>query len=394
LPPASPNSWALAQRQRRQREEALAASAAEDSTGAAPSDEEIMRRVKSTLNKLTPEKFSTLYTKLMQCGIDENAHMELLAQTICEEAISQSNFAGMYADLCTYMLGDLSPAGGTAFAEAIHCSCMKLLEHAAEQPPCAAAAAQERDHAADGEQEETQALRKRRALGNVRFMGELLVRCFFSPDVLFDCTDRLVKAPSSESRLEMLAVILNVVGPAFDTAIWPRHADLVQLFWHVRGLMCDMSISKRVRCLFRDVVELRDEGWVEGSVGRKAERPMTLEEVRSGTQHEASFAPFAEWVALADFGSELAYGQWDFDDCGMQLSPDFNDGVGMPVFPESLGEDPMLPGYDCCQVSGKEDPMLPGFDCCQISGKEEDPTLPGYECCQVSHEEDGNGTYM
>lgn len=338
LPPASPNSWALMQRQRRQKEkeleEAMAAGAAE--LPSTPSSDDLVRRVKSILNKLTPEKFNTLYIKLMQCGIDETAHMEMLARVICEEAVLQCNFSSMYADLCMYMLGDLSQEGGKVFAEAVLESCTKLFDQSLDRAGEDAAALGDGERGPRSEdEEEAQATRKRRTIGNVRFIGELLIRDVFPPQVLFTCTDRLVK-PRCGHRLEMLATLLTVVGPVFDTMMWPRHSDLVPMFWLVRGLTCDASVPKRVRCLLRDVAELRDAMWVDASSGKKNEKPMTLGEVRNGANHQASAAQFGAWVALTDFCAQPPFLlPWGFADCAAFM-PDFADVAAAEMFASGM----------------------------------------------------------
>jgi len=283
LPPASPNSWALVQQQRRQRDAGLLADAT-GCDGLATIDEELNRRVKSILNKLTPEKFATLYMQLVQCGINEAVHIEMLARTIFNEAVVQHKFSGMYADLCACLISDLGEYdNGKILKDAILTHCMQFLDSPDQ-------ASQIRRPAEDVEKlevdEELRALRKKQAIGVVHFMGELLIRNVFDLQLLPELATSLLKQPLVDHNLEQLATLLTVVGPIVDTPMWPLHSDLVPVFWQVHGLTFDPSIPKRVRCLLRDVIDLRDAQWIDTTGKQQKDRPMMLEEVRYGLSHD------------------------------------------------------------------------------------------------------------
>eukprot|EP00404_Azadinium_spinosum_P033230 CAMPEP_0180578042 /NCGR_PEP_ID=MMETSP1037_2-20121125/12253_1 /TAXON_ID=632150 /ORGANISM="Azadinium spinosum, Strain 3D9" /LENGTH=511 /DNA_ID=CAMNT_0022595823 /DNA_START=134 /DNA_END=1666 /DNA_ORIENTATION=+ len=269
LPPGSPNSWATAQKLRR------AAQATSD-TGA--SDAEVGRAIKSILNKLTPEKFDTLYAKLIQCGISSWAHVELLAQAIVREAMQQHSFSSMYADLCTYLIVELGQ-GGLALIDGLLAKCWQLFEESLSPPPPAAVD----DEAA----QEAQALHKKHMLGNTRFMGELFIRNILLPPGLFACTSAFLELPLAPARLENLAMLLTTVGPFFDNPMWSHFSQLRSVFWHIRGLTFDPTVPTRVRFLLRDVLDLRDAGWVDTKNATRSEKPKQLEQVRHEAAQEA-----------------------------------------------------------------------------------------------------------
>merc|ERR1740130_556229 len=64
------------------------------------SDEEVVRAMKSILNKLTVEKFTPLSEKLVSCGIQTKTHLDALVTEILQKATTQHHFIDMYADLC------------------------------------------------------------------------------------------------------------------------------------------------------------------------------------------------------------------------------------------------------------------------------------------------------
>jgi translation initiation factor 4G len=230
----------------------------------------------SILNKLTPEKFDVLYGKLLECGICTWTHVEVLAQGIFDKATLQIPFASMYADLCVRLVSDLCD-GACWFRHVLLSRCWENFEGTFQSPTDEADFVAPRGADSD---EDAKALRKKRALGTVRFMGELLIRGFLFPEDMFACTEALLRSPTSASCLEALATLLKIVGPYFDDANWTHHSQLRIVFWHIRGILFDPLVSKRVRFLLRDVMDLREAGWVDTKVATKVEQPKKLDEVR------------------------------------------------------------------------------------------------------------------
>lgn len=247
----------------------------------APSDTEVKRHIKAILNKLTPEKFDTLYMKLMNCRVDTVKNVEMLAEAVYLEAISQPPFSAMYADLCAYLIADL---GEWSFAlrHKLVGMCWHSFERSLEGPSESEACDGSIDN--NGAEEEIQIMQKAHMLGNVRFMGELFIRNLIFPHELFICTGQFLKMPITHDNLERLVALLNVAGPAFDDVTWSEHSHLQAVFWHIRGLTFDPAVPKRVRCLLRDLIDLRDAGWVDMKYNARKHGPKRLEDVTRGSQ--------------------------------------------------------------------------------------------------------------
>ncbi|CAE8594521.1 unnamed protein product, partial [Polarella glacialis] len=96
---ASENSWAAAQQQRRLQEEATA----ERTVAETPCEEEITRRMKAILNKLTLDKFDDLFRQLTTCGISTEEHIRILMTEVFEKATTQHHFVPMYTSLCVHL---------------------------------------------------------------------------------------------------------------------------------------------------------------------------------------------------------------------------------------------------------------------------------------------------
>jgi hypothetical protein len=168
------------------------------------------------LNKLTIEKFDSLYEQLATCGVSTPEHIKILMREVFEKATVQHHFIAMYADLCVRLEADprLAPALGaagepTSFRHLLLHQCQvafeQLLEPRAED-------ANEGDLCPEAK-EEQEALRKRRALGNVKFVGQLMVRGMLSSRLLVACSDALLRGQTTcPEALESLAALLTVAG--------------------------------------------------------------------------------------------------------------------------------------------------------------------------------------
>merc|ERR1712232_1072608 len=64
------------------------------------SDEQIIRDMKSILNKLTMKKYDVLYQQILSCGMSTVEHVMILIDEILEKVQSQHHFIQMYCQLC------------------------------------------------------------------------------------------------------------------------------------------------------------------------------------------------------------------------------------------------------------------------------------------------------
>lgn len=263
----SENSWAAQQRARRQR--------------ADTDDTQVERAIKSILNKLTVEKFTSLYYQLIECGIEATEHVELLIQEVFEKATTQHHFIDMYADLCTLLQEHfaLHPIGDPKF------SFKRLLQNACQAsferhltPP-----------SLDDKEIIMQVNYKTRMLGTIRFVGALLARKMLASKVLIAIVEELLSDPTPEA-LESLAALLTVVGPTFDKPDWAFRSVLNHYFEQVQAIVKKPSVEPRARCLLKDVLELRAAEW-HSSRPQRQEKPQTLEEVKEQAAAEEQGIP-------------------------------------------------------------------------------------------------------
>jgi len=248
------------------------------------SDEDVMRAIKSILNKLTIEKFTPLYQKLVSCGIQTRAHVNVLMDEVFEKAAAQHNFINMYADLCTLLRSHFHEHPVTDDADMSFESVL-LNAHIMCAQSCSKFP-EDLTSLDDDDRREVECKRKTKILGNMKFLGALLVRQLLDSKVMLDTFQELLSESTPES-LELLVAFLSVVGPKFDTRESKMRNRLNQIFNQVQELIRAPQMNRRVCFLIKDLLELRAARWMDQKP-KVAEGPSTLKEVAAAQAAEES----------------------------------------------------------------------------------------------------------
>lgn len=66
---------------------------------------ELFKRLRSILNKLTPQKFQELMKQVTELSIDTEERLKGAIDLIFEKAISEPNFSVAYANMCRCLMG-------------------------------------------------------------------------------------------------------------------------------------------------------------------------------------------------------------------------------------------------------------------------------------------------
>lgn len=67
--------------------------------------QELFKRVRSVLNKLTPQMFQQLMKQVTDMTIDTEERLKGVIDLIFEKAISEPNFSVAYANMCRCLMG-------------------------------------------------------------------------------------------------------------------------------------------------------------------------------------------------------------------------------------------------------------------------------------------------
>merc|ERR1711862_196000 len=116
-------------------------------------------------------------------------------------------------------------------------------------------------------------------MGNVKLVGNLLVKRMVASKVFVACTEELLTEPT-RSTLEPLACLLTTAGPEFDDPSWSYHTAIKTVYARCSKLAKDQSLPKRTRFLLQDVLDLRAAGWENKKMATKRpEGPKKLDDV-------------------------------------------------------------------------------------------------------------------
>lgn len=228
------------------------------------------RHVKSILNKLTRERFDTLYGQLLACceGHQAESRTEIaaiIAREVFSKATVQHNFVEMYADLCARINADLQEKHTEVnFKRVLLNQCQESFAKYLETPRF--------DDTLDYDGHVEALLKyKTKMLGNVRLIGHLLRHRMLASKIIFTCTDKLLEIGTPEA-LETLCVFLETIGAQFDDASiqneWKGSTRLNEVFIRVELLSLDTKQTPRIRCLLKDLLDKRRRDWRDPHVAK------------------------------------------------------------------------------------------------------------------------------
>jgi len=136
---------------------------------------------------------------------------------------------------------------------------------------------------------------KKQMLGNIRFIGELFKKRLIKASIMHECILSLMKLQKAanggleqaeddemdEEDHEALCQLFNTVGEEIDRNSKDRQIELY--FDRIEVLSNDNALTSRSRFMYKDLIELRLNGW---QARRKQETAKTLDEIRKDAARE------------------------------------------------------------------------------------------------------------
>ncbi|KAA8499161.1 Eukaryotic translation initiation factor 4 gamma 1 [Porphyridium purpureum] len=277
-----------------------------------------IREARLILNKLTVEKFDTLYEQIKAIDVHNKEVLKGIVSEVFEKALMQPTFSKMYAELCKRLSDEVKDEfegetqvvtlkdGSTEvqvkpvnFRSILLKSCQSEFQRSALsdsventrlqmiQAKAAAAAAQAKEGATDQETAPTisendvllaMMREKRRMLGNVRFIGELFVKDLIKEQIIRDhCIGPLMQkiekkasngaSEADEEDIEALCKLLSTVGKKMDDKARTKKAkysleETNEIYTKLTHVAQDKSLPSRARFMIQDMLELRENKWV------------------------------------------------------------------------------------------------------------------------------------
>uniref|UniRef100_A0A8C7IZ73 Eukaryotic translation initiation factor 4 gamma 1 n=1 Tax=Oncorhynchus kisutch TaxID=8019 RepID=A0A8C7IZ73_ONCKI len=253
--------------------------------------QELFKRVRSILNKLTPQMFQQLMKQVTELTIDTEERLKGVIDLIFEKAISEPNFSVAYANMCRCLMGLKVPTtdkpGVTVnFRKLLLNRCQKEFEKDQDDDVIFEAkqkemeAAKEEKAGLKAELEEAKDKARRRSLGNIKFIGELFKLKMLTEAIMHDCIVKLLKNHDEES-LECLCRLLSTIGKDLDFEKAKPRMD--QYFAQMDKIIKEKKTSSRIRFMLQDVIDLRRSGWVP----RRGEQgPKTIDQIHKDAERE------------------------------------------------------------------------------------------------------------
>ncbi|XP_077386663.1 eukaryotic translation initiation factor 4 gamma 3 isoform X1 [Festucalex cinctus] len=255
--------------------------------------QELFRKVRSILNKLTPQKFSQLMKQVTDLTIDTEERLKGVIDLVFEKAIDEPSFSVAYGHMCR-CLAELrvqisdKPNNTVNFRKLLLHRCQKEFEkdkvddvvfEKKQKELDSADSSTERERLQE-ELEEAKDKARRRSIGNIKFIGELFKLKMLTEAIMHDCVVKLLKNHDEES-VECLCRLLTTIGKDLDFEKAKPRMD--QYFNQMEKIVKERKTSSRIRFMLQDVIDLRLHNWVS----RRADQgPKTIEQIHKEAKIE------------------------------------------------------------------------------------------------------------
>lgn len=224
---------------------------------------DIARLTRGLLNKLTAERFESLSKQILALPLSTPDHLAVVVKEVFAKATTQDCFRSLYTELCMRLDSSLAPqasvVGSKAFRRALLNECQTTFERNLQPQDTAIFAGLN-----DEESFEMHMKLKTQRLGNMRFIGDLLVRRLLAPKVLAPIVNQLLSG--NEDALESLIALITVVAPEFDKDTSLYQAPLLDAFQVLRRKNEKESVCPRMRCQINDLFDAKARNWVSRTV--------------------------------------------------------------------------------------------------------------------------------
>uniref|UniRef100_A0AAV2J0Z0 Eukaryotic translation initiation factor 4 gamma 1-like n=1 Tax=Knipowitschia caucasica TaxID=637954 RepID=A0AAV2J0Z0_KNICA len=255
--------------------------------------QELFKRVRSILNKLTPQKFQQLMKQVTELTIDTEERLKGVIDLTFEKAISEPDFSVAYANMCRCLMGlkvqaTDQPGATVNFRKLLLNRCQKEFEKDKDDDEIFEKKQKELDAAGNDEEkqrlteelEDAKDKARRRSLGNIKFIGELFKLKMLTEVIMHDCIVKLLKNHDEES-LECLCRLLSTIGKDLDFEKAKPRMD--QYFNQMEKIIKERKTSSRIRFMLQDVLDLRWNNWVPR---RGDQGPKTIDQIHKEAEME------------------------------------------------------------------------------------------------------------
>ncbi|XP_065093380.1 eukaryotic translation initiation factor 4 gamma 1-like [Ochlerotatus camptorhynchus] len=264
---------------------------------------ELFKKFRSVLNKLTPDNFGTLVEKVKLYEIDTEERLDGCIKILFEKAIMEPSFTDTYAQMCEE-LGTIIKIETTDnkqppnFKRKLITQCQKEFEkHHTDKEENATELEESKKKAAEEksaeinelqfELEEKDAKIRRRAMGTIRFIGELFKHDQLTCKIMYTCINILLSEDMlDEESLECLCKLLTTIGGRMEKDPVQDSQGLQYYFERLQEIAdrkSTLQVSNRIRFMILDLADLRKNNW---QPRRAQAAPKTMDEIQKEVETE------------------------------------------------------------------------------------------------------------
>ncbi|XP_063903275.1 eukaryotic translation initiation factor 4 gamma 1-like isoform X2 [Zophobas morio] len=242
--------------------------------------EELYKKIRRVLNKLTPRKFELLFSRVGDLQIDTEEKLQKVVEMVAEKAMNESKFSVAYALMCKKLALTQVPAANSTedkkefvqFRKLLVTRCQLEFEKQSYDDSIRNDKVIEIGECTDFEKkkklqfelEEYDRRLRMKSVGNIRFIGELFKQQMLTTNIMMRCLDNLLDNKDEES-LECLCKLLTTIGKELERGgTNKKGVDLSPIFNSMKYIVDKKfgRISGRVRFMLQDVIDLRKNKWV------------------------------------------------------------------------------------------------------------------------------------
>merc|ERR1740130_160620 len=242
-----------------------------------------MKKCRTVLNKLTPEKFERLVPQLFELAHEGEEVLHGLIRLIYSKAVTEDTFAEMYARTCRVLHENIvsAPAesgddearkkANSSFKRVLLTQCQVEFEKVSPDPADFETA---EDHEAEMDKY------RKRSAGNIKFVGELYKIELLTEKIMHQCIRELlgdIKNPAHHN-VEALCKLLTTIGHKLDH---PKAQSYMSQYFDRMKMMTekgDNPLPSRLTFMIKDVLDLRRNRW-RVKESQKQDGPKTLDQV-------------------------------------------------------------------------------------------------------------------
>lgn len=212
---------------------------------------------------------------------------------IFDKALAEPNYCSLYAELCRRLdreAPNFEPHDSSirTFRRLLLAKCEYEFEH---RILCG----QSNSFDDDMDPEESRLQARKKAIGNIKLIGELGKLDLVSEAILHKCLKTLLKRGTNENLtercedLECLTKIMQTIGKKLDQGQGKNLMD--QYLERIKKIQAQKDLPLRIKFILQDIVELRDNHWIPRLAFIEKETKLTDDDGNQQTQVTYKYQP-------------------------------------------------------------------------------------------------------